>query len=329
MRRPWSTRSVAGVRFRWKPKGSVCARTVPTSTRWLYSSLKHWWKFRLALRVRDHSQAMQVRRDYIAAGAVTGDDVPLAEGGDGAQAYSDAMAIYLGFAADKAADYWSGICSWHSSGEFIRNTFSRQAIPMVWDYAETNPLSSSTGNWLACVDWVRKVIDGSPYGTRPATVLLHDAATLELPGGAIVATDPPYYDNVPYSDISDFFYVWLRRSLGQVHPALFKTLLTPKANELVAFPHRFGGDKCEARRYFEAGLGRVTGNALAAHAIDYPMTLFYAYKQAEAESSSGMSGSRGIDGMGDDVGRDLKQWFRHHGHMAGAQRTREPHAGGA
>ena len=226
----------------------------------------------------------------------------LAEGGNGAQAYADAVATYLGFANDKAADYWSGICSWHSSGEKIRNTFGRQAIPMVWDYAETNPFSDSTENWNACVDWIQKVVAASPaVAWSTGAVVQRDAASAApLPDEVVVSTDPPYYDNIGYADLSDFFYVWLRRCLSPIHPDLFGTLLTPKASELVATPYRFGGDREVARRFFETGLGRATANMRAAQATHFPMTLFYAYKQAETAvdgNGSGATASTGWETM--------------------------------
>lgn len=243
----------------------------------------------------------KVLADALAAGMDT--DAPsLTEGGDGAQAYADAVATYLGFATDKAADYWSGICTWHASRELVRNTFGRQAIPMVWDYAEANPFSQSTGNWTACVEWVAKVVGASPKSAvSPGTVAQEDAASpTSLLRKVIVATDPPYYDNIGYADLSDFFYVWLRRTLGTVYPELFKTLLTPKAHELVATPYRFGGDREEARIFFESGLGQAIANIRAAHAPDYPMTVFYAYKQAEKQSDereNGLAASTGWETM--------------------------------
>ena len=165
--------------------------------------------------------------------------------------------MYLTFACDKSADYWSSLCSWHTSGEKIRNTFGRQALAMVWDYAETNPFSTSTGNWMACVDWVWKVVDRLPaigYGQ----VQQYDATSIingtENP---IISTDPPYYDNIDYSDLSDFFYIWLRHALSDEFPSIFATLLTPKNQELIASPFRHGGNNQKAKAFFEKGLGEA------------------------------------------------------------------------
>ena len=157
------------------------------------------------------------------------DNIPLRDGGSGVPAYADAITTYLAFAVDKCADYWSTICSWHSSRELIRNTFARQAIPMVWDYAEANPFSSSTGNWMAMVNWVQKAVARLP-ASAVADVVQRDAEVrVREITDSVLSTDPPYYDNIGYADISDFFYVWLRRNLRNIWPNECSTLLTPKA----------------------------------------------------------------------------------------------------
>ena len=216
------------------------------------------------------------------------DKVRLRDGGSGLVAYADAVFTYLAFVVDKCSDYWSSLCSWHNSGEKIRSTFGRQAIPMIWDYAETNPFSGSSGNWSGQVAWVQKAVDTAPGG-KPGEALQRDAATrlceVESP---VVSTDPPYYDNVPYADISDFFYVWLRRNLSDVWPDEMATLLTPKAEELVANPHR-AGSKDEARKHFEDGMAAVLDRMASVQHPDYPATIFYAFKQqktTQGETSS-------------------------------------------
>lgn len=223
--------------------------------------------------------------DATAAG-LPNDDVPLAEGGTGARAYGEAISVYLAFAVDKAGDYWSGLCSWHSSGEKMRNTFARQAIPMVWDYAECCPFSESTGNWIACVDWVWKVVEKFSNFTN-AQVTQHDTTVPHLQDTIpkIISTDPPYYDNISYADLSDFFYVWLRRCLNSVYPDLFSTLLAPKDQELVATPYRFSGDKQKAKEFFEAGLSKAFNRIRGISHADYPLTVYYAFKQTEEDTS--------------------------------------------
>ena len=209
-------------------------------------------------------------------------DAPrLTDAGTGAQAYADAVATYLGLAVDKAADYWTANCSWHSSRETIRNTFSRPALPMVWDFAETNPFSGSTGNWTACVDWVWKVIDASPEVGMRGSVIQQDAAgDTQFVDGAVIATDPPYYDNIGYADLSDVFYVWQRQTLRDIWPDLFRRVLAPKDEELVATPHRHGG-KNAAERFFMEGMAKALRNIHGSSTGNFPVTIYYAFKQSE------------------------------------------------
>jgi putative DNA methylase len=165
--------------------------------------------------------------------------------------------------------------------EALRNTFARQAIPMTWDFAEGNPFSESSGNWNNNIEWTAMVCDIlNPVAVGVARQL--DAtADLALSTGAEVVTDPPYYDNIGYADLSDFFYIWLRRSLYNVYPDVFGTLLVPKTQELIATPHRFEGGARQAKQFFEDGLGRAFARMRVAQSVDYPLTLYYAFKQAE------------------------------------------------
>ena len=200
-----------------------------------------------------------------------------------AQAYADAVATYLALAVDKVADYCSSICSWHSGRDTIRNTFARQAIAMTWDFAEANPLSDSTGNFQGAVDWIFEVIQEIPAAI-PGQGKQSDATTAVNGNDTLlISTDPPYYDNIGYADLSDYFYVWLRRSLGKVYPNLFSTLLVPKAQELIATPYRFGGDKKKAQAFFEEGLEKTFSRMREAQQPGYPLTVYYAFKQAESE----------------------------------------------
>jgi putative DNA methylase len=223
----------------------------------------------------------QAHTDALAAG-LADDGVPLRDGGRGALAYAEAVSVYLAFAVDKSSDYWSGICSWHNSGEKMRNTFGRQAIPMVWDYAEANPFSESTGNWMANIDWIWKVIDHLPANSVGLAVQ-QDAAHLNL-NARTLSTDPPYYDNIGYADLSDFFYVWMRKSLHDVYPDIFGTLLVPKAPELIASPYRHGG-KAAANAHFEGGMAHTFANIRRFVTHDYPLTVYYAFKQQDSDTS--------------------------------------------
>jgi len=137
---------------------------------------------------------------------MTDDGVHLADGGTSATAYAEAVSVYLAFSVDKASDYWSSLCSWHSSKELIRNTFGRQAIPMVWDFAETNPFSDSTGNVSSGIEWAGKALQTLPTVGR-GIACQADAQTQTISKGKVISTDPPYFDNVPYADLSDYFYI--------------------------------------------------------------------------------------------------------------------------
>jgi len=203
--------------------------------------------------------------------------------------YAEAIKTYLALALDKLADRGSSLCSWDSSRDNIRNTFARQAIAMTWEYAEGNPFSDSTGSFLGAVDWIARVVDKLPAAPNGVGCLVDATGATNHLADALVCTDPPYYDNIVYSDLSDFFYVLLRQSLRRTYPALFETLLTPKSRELVADRYRFDGDRSVARRFFETGLEQVFGNMGCTQDSSYPLTLFYAFKQTENAETSGPS----------------------------------------
>ncbi|MGW0360586.1 DUF1156 domain-containing protein [Micrococcus luteus] len=223
----------------------------------------------------------QVLADALESGRPEGER--LADGGSDAAAYADAVTTYLAFAISKLADWSSTICSWISPIEGVRSTFARQAIPMVWDFTEINPFSSSVGNFESHVVWVASAVDRlSPVGAGHAEVTQADASSRSY-SDVLVATDPPYYDNIGYSDLSDFFYVWLRRSIRDVHPGLFSTMLVPKTEELVANPYRHDG-KEGASKFFEEGFQRVFARAREGASEDFPITVYYAFKQQELAS---------------------------------------------
>lgn len=201
------------------------------------------------------------------------------------EAYSDAISVYLACAVGKLADYNSTICSWISGGQTMRNTFGRQAIPMVWDYAEANVLSDSTGGFLSCLDQVKKVILNFP-GIKTGTAVQADAQTQTISRDKVISTDPPYYDNIGYADLSDFFYVWMRRSLKPVFPDLFSTLATPKAEELVANPYRHG-NRDKAENFFLNGMTDAMHRLSEQAHPAFPVTIYYAFKQAESDGDDG------------------------------------------
>lgn len=223
----------------------------------------------------------QAEADALAAGR-SADPTPLCEGGSGAHAYGEAVGVYLAFVVDRLADRCSTICSWDTGYVKIRNTFGRQAIPMTWDYAEGNPFSGSTGSIGSMIVWVKEVLENLP--AKPMSfVRQFDAQSDCGLRNIMVSTDPPYYDNIGYADLSDFFYVWMRQSLKRTYPKLFRTMLVPKAEELVATPYRFDGSVEKARDFFEDGMFRTCCQLYQYTREDVPVTIYYAFKQSETD----------------------------------------------
>lgn len=221
--------------------------------------------------------------DAVAAG-MKNDHLPLCNGGDGAKAYGEAVGVYLAFIVSKIADRGSSICSWDSSREGLRNTFGRQAIPMVWDYAEANPFSNSSGCFDNMLDWVTKCNIEFPASTS-AEVSQFDAQTDCGLRNIMISTDPPYYDNIGYADLSDFFYVWMRQSLKDTYPELFSTMLVPKAEELIATPYRHDGSVEKAKGFFEDGMLSACKQMYKYAREDIPVTIYYAYKQSDSDDN--------------------------------------------
>jgi len=226
----------------------------------------------------------RIRIDAVAAG-LADDDIPLSLGGTGALSYAQAISTYLAFAVDKTAEGSSVICTWSSlpTKLHVVSTFGRQALPMTWDYAEANIFAESSGNFLRMCELTANAIDRqSPVHTGESGADQADAAALVLPA-RFVSTDPPYYDNIGYADLSDFFYVWLRNSLRDVFPELFATMAVPKVDELIATPFRHE-TKDKAEQFFLSGMTKVMRN-LATHAHPgAPITIYYAFKQSDTES---------------------------------------------
>lgn len=232
----------------------------------------------------------RVRRDAIAAG-LPDEPTPLHAGGTGAVAYADAIATYLAFALDKAVDRNTSICTWESGMDRMRGTFGRQAIPMVWDFAETNLFAGAGGDIRGTVESLCEVLESLVVGPGATTKQLDAASAVNGVSAPLISTDPPYYDNIGYADLSDFFYVWLRRSLGDVYPELFGTLVTPKTAELVATPYRFGGDKAKAEAHFERGLGSAFERIREVADPNFPVTVYYAFKQTESDGDGAERGT--------------------------------------
>lgn len=231
----------------------------------------------------------RVSNDAISAGLLD-DGKPLSGSGAGAIAYAEAVAVYLGFAISKLADRGSTICTWFTERDSTRNTFARQGIPMTWDFAELNTLLEGTGSFVGATQWTAESIDGvaGGYGSSFGLSIQADAASQIVSAGKLVSTDPPYYDNIGYADLSDFFYVWLRRSLRAVFPDLFATVAVPKAEELIATPYRHG-TKEKAEKFFLDGMTQAMHRLAEQANPSFPVTIYYAFKQSDSESTEGMS----------------------------------------
>jgi putative DNA methylase len=196
--------------------------------------------------------------------------------------YANAVATYLGLGVSRLTDICNALCRWENTKTQVRNLFGRQAIPMVWDFAETNVFGDAAGDYETSLGNLVRALEALPLG-QPGTVRQCEVASAEVPPGVVFSTDPPYYDNISYADLSDFFYVWLRRSLRSIYPDLFGTVLVPKRDELVANPYRFDGSSIRAQEFFESAFGRAFGRLRAEQNREFPLTVYYAFKQSETD----------------------------------------------
>ena len=232
-------------------------------------------------------EAMQhVRRDAIEAGLPV-DSTRLPDGGTGAGAYAAAVGVYLACGVSRSADFWSSLCIWANQpkNELVAHLFGRQAIPMAWDFAEASPFSESGGNFERNVSYVSKGIDSLPLKGK-GNAQQADATSNLRSTDRVVSTDPPYYDNIGYADLSDYFYVWLRSSLRGTFPDLFATVAVPKAEELVASPYRHGGRE-QAENFFLGGMTEAMHRLVEQTHPGFPLTIYYAFKQSESETDAG------------------------------------------
>lgn len=220
--------------------------------------------------------------DAVAAN-LPNDHIALSEGGTGARAYSEAVGVYLAFGVSRLTDICNALCRWEISKTQVRNLFGRQAIPMVWDYAENNVFAGTAGDYTTSLGSIIRVINNFT-AKNPGIAKQFDAQSDCGLRNIMVSTDPPYYDNIGYADLSDFFYVWMRQSLKQTYPNLFRTMLVPKAEELVATPYRFDGSVEKARDFFEDGMLHTCQQIYQYAREDVPVTIYYAYKQSDTDT---------------------------------------------
>lgn len=210
-------------------------------------------------------------------------------------AYGQAVSVYLTFLLDKMVDYHSSVCSWHNSGEKIRNTFGRQAISMIWDYAEANPFCNSSGSFSNMLEWIEKCVKMLPAGKQGYAQQFNAQTDCGLTA-ITLSTDPPYYDNIGYADLSDYFYMWMRQSLRTVYPELFAGIVVPKEEELIAAPYRHNGSMDDARNFFENGMFNTCKQIYKYALDDIPVSIYYAYKQSDLDADNN-SASTGWETM--------------------------------
>jgi putative DNA methylase len=281
----------------WKPEGEIPTKlTGGTCALYGLSSLGDLFTPRQLTAMVTLSDLVrevrtEVRRDALAAGLSDAE----------ADAYAATVTTFLALNLDRVADLGNTLCTWNHADQVVRNLFKRQAIPMVWDFAEANVLGDVVGGWSTCVDRTVKCIDTLLISARGHPRPLDAAGPWDGLTNVLVSTDPPYYDNIGYAALSDFFYVWLRRTIGDLYPDLFGTILVPKEPELVAAPERFGGDKRKAKEHFEQGFRRAF--AVLREKMDprFPLTVYYAFKQDDEES--GADEEEGGNGNGNRVDR--------------------------
>ncbi|MBE6357836.1 MAG: DUF1156 domain-containing protein [Lentisphaerae bacterium] len=272
----------------WRPSGMVPPRLTGGTCRYYgYDTWDKIFSERQLLALNTFSDLIQEAREKAIFDAKRAefpdDNVPLFEGGSGALAYGDAIAVYLAFTVDKSTDYWSGVCGWNVAGGSMRGTFGRQAIPMIWDHAECNPLCDSISNWKGMVDWEWKALSLMP-AIQNGKAVQSEAQNQNISEGKVISTDPPYYDNIAYADFSDFFYVWMRHNLRSIYPELFQTMATPKENELVAIPKRHGGREA-AEVFFLNGMTETMHNLAEKANEAFPITIYYAFKNSNTREN--------------------------------------------
>ena len=208
---------------------------------------------------------------------------------NGAFAYAQAVAIYLGMAVSRLSDIQNELCMWENNKTQIRHLFTRHAIPMLWDFAEGNAFSDAAGAYLVTLTTMTKVLEKLPTNVPNGIAVQEDAQKLPDFSDRVVSTDPPYYDNIGYADLSDFFYIWLRRSLKNIFPNIFSTMLVPKEAELIATPYRFDGNTDQANKHFEDGIFKVFKHIRNNLLREYPLTIYYAFKQEEIIVGEGVA----------------------------------------
>ena len=286
----------------WKPEVEICHWPGRTNVvEYGMTRFGDLFTSRQLLAMATFSDLVQEARDRVKGDALKAglpdDGKLLGEGGTGATAYADGVAVYLALAVDRMANTLCTIARWTPERQQTVTAFARQAIPMTWDFPEVNPFAGAAGDYSVSVDGVIKGISSTTE--PPGFARQADASTQDTSQDKLISTDPPYYDNIEYADLSDFFYVWLRRSLQPVFPDLFTTVAVPKATELVANPYRHGS-KDKAETFFLNGMTQAMHRLAEQAHPAFPVTIYYAFKQAENDGVDGTA-STGWDTFLDAV----------------------------
>lgn len=235
----------------------------------------------------------QIEKDAISQGMVN-DHITITQDGNGAKAYAEAVSVYLAFLVDRLADRLSTLCNWDKGYTKINHTYGRQALPMVWDYVEGNPFGSKTGSFSSMIRLITDCLNIMVVGEKGKAVQFEAQNDCGL-RNLMISTDPPYYDNIGYAELSDYFYVWMRDSLKEVYPKIFRTMLVPKNEELIAAPYRHNGSGDEAKSFFEDGMYRTCCQINEYSREDIPVTIYYAFKQSD--TAGGTTASTGWETM--------------------------------
>lgn len=281
---------LADVSPRWRPQGEVPAHLSGGTC--VPYGLDSWDKLftrRQLVALNTFSDLVQEAKDEVEKAAkkagLADDGISLADGGAGAMAYGEAIAVYLSFAVDRCLDFNNSVVGWRAGNEKVMNMYSKQSIPMAWDYAEANIMERVVGGFITAVEYQASCIDTLPESPAKGYARQEDAQTQTTSEGKVISTDPPYYDNICYADLSDFFYVWMRHNLHEIYPDLFATITVPKAEELVATPYRHGGKKA-AEKFFMDGMTQAMHSLAEQAHPAFPVSIYYAFKASETKEDS-------------------------------------------
>jgi putative DNA methylase len=273
----------------WKPEGEIARRmTGGNCTPYGLTTWGDLFTPRQLVALNTFSELIneamqQVSHDALEAG-INKNSTHLRDGGTGALAYSESIVVYLGMALSRWTDLFNSLVTWNVTNQNIKNLFARQAVPMAWDFPESNPFGSGT-NFNSTIESFYRLFVSLPAWLS-GSAQQFDAQSQNLSLNRLVSTDPPYYDNIGYADLSDFFYVWLRRTMNKVYPDLFSTLAVPKAEELVATRSRHGS-KEKAEEFFLNGMTKAMHRLSQLAHPAFPVTIYYAFKQSESDGEAG------------------------------------------